>query len=159
MYGVAGNVNLVPDNTEIWNFNSLVEDYRFLNLLPPNNLGAASEYEFDNKYYEYIFTNNDTFVRFMNMIKCLYDGKNVYLIVYGDDYWSDNIVQSLLKLIQQRYGINATLVNTVEDVIYASNSKFDPYFGIANLDQDLDRYEFLYNKVQLMDNGGVVKAL
>lgn len=125
------------------NINSLAERYSHvkLNLLPPNSLGANTEKDFDIKYMEWIFGNNEIFISFMDILICLYHGYNVFLII-TDEGWSDMLVESLLKLIQQRYGINAVSIKSLEDLQYAEDSIFEPY-GLINLDQDLERYAYL----------------
>ena len=125
------------------NINSLAERYNRikLNLLPPNSLGANTEKDFDIKYMEWIFSNNAIFISFMSILVHLYNGYDVFLII-TDEGWSDMLVESLLKLIQQRYGINAVSIKSLEDLQYAEDSIFEPY-GLVNLDQDLERYTYL----------------
>lgn len=125
------------------NINSLAERYSHvkLNLLPPNSLGANTEKDFDIKYMEWIFSNNAIFISFMSILVHLYNGYDVFLII-TDEGWSDMLVESLLKLIQQRYGINAVSIKSLEDLQYVEDSIFEPY-GLINLDQDLERYAYL----------------
>jgi len=141
--------NIVVDNCRVINFSSLVEGYPDAKLLPPNNLGAVNEYDFDVKYMHYILDIDANFINFMNIIMELYYGNNdVYLIISEDD-WSSVLIDSLLKLIQQRYGINGILINSYEDYIYekvisGNISEFNPDYGIPNLMIDKERYIYLY---------------
>lgn len=129
-------------NTIIFNFTSLAERYpNRLDLIPPNSLGANTERDFDINYMNWIFYNNAQFVALMQIINNLYNGMDVFLAISKDD-WSMMTVESLLKLIQQRYGINSIIINTYEDLEYAEDSVFEPY-GLLNLDQDLERYQFI----------------
>ena len=143
-------------NTKIYNFSSLREGFPRLNLMPPYSLGANSEYDFDVKYMNYILQNDLIFMNFMTIILEIYNGNNVYLLVSEDD-WSMMLIDSLMKLIQQRYGINGILVNTLEDYVYARDESFTDY-GVINLDQDKERYAYLDQKYKMMggeSNGSV----
>ena len=149
-----GNHLNIPSECRIINFSSLVEGYPDANLLPPNKLGAANEYEFDIRYMHYIMDIDCNFINFMNIIMEIYYGNDVYLIISEDD-WSNLLIESLLKLIQQRYGLNAILLNSNEDYMYeklynVNSTDFNPGYGLANLLIDKDRYVYLYeyNKVK-----------
>ena len=150
MYGNAQAADMVVDNadTMVYNITSLNERYRNarLDLLPPNSLGANSEYDYDLKYMEWVFANDGVFINFMKIILDLYNGLNVFLVTTSED-WSDMMVESLLKLIQQRYGVNSVAINTPEDLYYAEDAGFDPNYGLINLDQDLARYQYLVGRL------------
>ena len=151
-----GDFNLIPKDEpySIFNFTSLVEGYQDSHLIPPNNLGAISEYDFDMRYMHYIMDHDGNFVNFMNIVNEIYYGHNVFLIISYND-WSINLVESLLKLIQQRYGINATNVITPDDVYYAEDVQFDSYYGINNFDIDKERYVRLYEFFRVQNTGRV----
>jgi hypothetical protein len=85
-------------------------------------------------------------MNFMRPITDLYNGLNVFFVITHED-WSDMMVESLMKLIQQRYGINAVSINTPEDLYYAAESGFDPSYGLINLDQDLARYQYIIGRL------------
>ena len=143
MYGNYQSANMVCNNTDtsrliIYNFSSLNERYQKLYLIPPNYLGANNEYDFDIKYMNWIFSNDNVFVEFMKIIMNLYTANDVFLVISQDDEWSRILIESLLKLIQQRYGINAIEINDINDLYIANNVEFEDY-GIINLDMDKQR--------------------
>lgn len=142
LYGTIGAIQYIPPQTHVWNFTGLAERYPSLRLLPPRDLGASNEYEFDTKYYQYIMEMDITFMDFMLIIIDLYQGNTVYLIT-SEDLWSQILIESLLKMIQQRYGINGTKICNEEDIFYAEESDFVPGYGLYNLDQDKERYSYL----------------
>jgi hypothetical protein len=151
MYGnglIMKDILEIPQ-TKVYNFSSLREGFPRLNLMPPRTLGANTEYEFDVKYMQYIIGNDIVFMNFMTIILDLYNGFNVYLLVDEDEYWSNMLVDSLMKLIQQRYGINGVCVNCLEDFQYAKEDYFADY-GILNLDQDKERYTYLDQQYKMM---------
>jgi hypothetical protein len=150
-----GNYQNIPEDCIVFNFCGLIEKYQSCNLIPPNNLGAVSEYDFDLRYMHWIIDNDSNFTNFMNIIMQLYYGKNVYLITSdNNDDWSNALKESLLKLIQQRYGIEAVEVDCLDDIVYAKDCEFSEY-GIINLDQDKERYLYLYESYRI-SNGGQV---
>lgn len=163
-YGNKDNI-IIDGNCRVVNFSSLVEGFPDAKLLPPNNLGAVNEYDFDVKYMHYIMDININFINFMNIIMELYYNNNdIYLIISEDD-WSSILIDSLLKLIQQRYGINGILINSYEDYIYekvynTSISEFDSGYGIPNLMIDKERYIYLYELMRAKNGeGGNIEQL
>lgn len=144
-YGTAQNIQ---DQCLVLNFTSLIQGYRRWELLPPNNaICISSEYEFDIAYMHYILDNDITFIEFFQMIRMLYIGIDIYLII-SEDNWCEMILESLLKLIQQRYGYNATKVNCLEDVIYTDCSQFNTEYGVANYDMDSERFDILTARLE-----------
>ena len=149
--GMAIKDILEIPNTKVYNFSSLREGFPRLNLMPPHNLGANSEYDFDVKYMEYILGNDLIFMNFMVIMIELYNGNNVYLMVSNDE-WSCLLIDSLMKLIQQRYGINGARIENMEDYSYANESTFTDY-GIFNMDQDKERYTYLDQSYKMKGAG------
>jgi hypothetical protein len=148
-----GNFRNVPDNDKflIYNFCSLVDGYESLGLVPPNNLGAIDGYDFDVKYYNYIMGIDMNFARLMNaIIVPLSSGADIYLITEDRNDWAYNVTESLMKLIQQRYGIVGVEINDPIDFENAEDIGFDPNYGIYNLDQDVDRFTYYCNMMQII---------
>lgn len=149
-----GNARNIQDQCVILNFTSYIEGYRRLYLLPPNSLGASSEYQFDQLYMQYIFSNDSIFFEFFSLITLLNEGKDIYIIVSDDD-WSQMLIESLLKLIQQRYGYNGQRVNCFDDVIYSTPVEFNKSWGILNYDEDAERYATIVKMIELAQKGHV----
>lgn len=153
MYLFYGNSNMVkqlPMGFKIYNFNSLNEGGIPLNLMPPNLLGAINEYDFDCKYANFIMSNEGIFLNLMNMIMDLYNNINVFVMVQYDEEsffnsdnpaWNTILIESFFKFIQQRYGLNGALINTIDDITGASETAFTDY-GLFNLDLDKDIWSF-----------------
>lgn len=143
MYGDSSNI---INTGQIFNITSLINGYNRLDLLyPPYGFIRSDNRDFDMSYYNYIMNNDNVFVQFFNIVYNLYLGNDVYLIISMDN-WSINIIEAILKIIQQRYGYDGVLINDYSDYLYFSNSKtfgFDNGFGLMNLDKDLDRYIYL----------------
>ena len=159
MYGFdnSGVLNIdIPDGV-LFNLTSKKEGFVTLPLLiPPNNIGRFTDRDFDIAYAQYVMNNDNVFCQFFQIIYNLYIGKDVFILVSSED-WSENILESLLKLIQQRYGYNAVLISENDDYIFAKNSmidqKFAPGYGMFNLDQDKERFSYIMESYRLNNNG------
>lgn len=152
-----GNSNNIIDSGLVFNLTSLKMGYiNLTKLIPPNQLGLFTGRDFDLAYANYLMSNDFIFKEFFDIVWSLYSGKDVYIIISDDD-WSENLVESLLKLIQQRYGYNATKINCEEDYWFAFNSKnlseFNPSYGILNLDIDKDRYTMIVESGRIKSGG------
>lgn len=141
----------------MYNLTSLKEGFITLKrLIPPNNIGYLADRDFDIAYANYIMNNNEVFCEFFQIIYNLYIGKDVF-ILYSDKDWSENLMESLLKLIQQRYGYNAVNINCEEDYIFAqcnlSTNGFAPGYGLYNLDIDKERFSYVMEDFRLKNKG------
>ena len=159
MYGPASAADIKFGGKGVmYNLSSMREGFISLQaLIPPNAIGRLTDREFDIAYANYIMSNDTLFCIFFQIIYNLYIGKDVFIIVSTED-WSENLLESLLKLIQQRYGYNAVLINTEADYLYAATSMnfgFAPGYGIFNLDQDKERFTTLIEQYRIANNGAL----
>lgn len=142
-----GNARNIQDQCVVLNFTSYIEGYRRLYLIPPNSLGASNDYQFDVLYMQYIFENDPIFFEFFSLMDLLNRGCDVYIIISDDD-WSIMLIESLLKLIQQRYGYNGQRVDCLDDVIYSVPGEFNREYGLYNYDIDSERYALLSKSME-----------
>ena len=159
MYGPASAADIKFGGKGVmYNLSSMREGFISLQaLIPPNTIGRLTDREFDIAYANYIMSNDTLFCIFFQIIYNLYIGKDVFIIVSTED-WSENLLESLLKLIQQRYGYNGVLINTEADYLYAvtsMNFEFAPGYGIFNLDQDKERFTTLIEQYRIANNGAL----
>ena len=159
MYGPASAADIKFGGKGVmYNLSSMREGFISLQaLIPPNTIGRLTDREFDIAYANYIMSNDTLFCIFFQIIYNLYIGKDVFIIISTED-WSENLLESLLKLIQQRYGYNSVLINTEADYLYAANSMnfgFAPEYGIYNLDQDKERFTTLIEQYRIANNGAL----
>lgn len=131
-----------------YNLSSYYNDAPTLDaLIPtPNNIpsnviiGDATDPIFDIEYHNYIINSQPAFMEFMSIIVPAYTSPDTMVqIMIRSSNIRDVITESLLKLIQQRYGYNACIVNEVEDFLYTTESDFS-IPGLFTLDQDLARW-------------------
>lgn len=140
------------NKTIVFNVSSLYHGYIDLTCLVtsiapinhssmPTNVFVDS-LDFDMQYANAIMNNNTLFEAFMNIVMNAYEGYTVIVLVYREPY-RDAILESLIKLIQQRYGYNSWIVSDIDDISCLKESAFNP-MGLMTLDQDIRRYETLY---------------
>ena len=143
MYGESYHI---PDRCVVFNITSMREDLPKLNLIPPEYVGRLNSRDFDIAYMNYIFGYDPAFAEFFQIINNLYMGNDVYLVMTAGQDWSENLLESILKIIQQRYGYNAVRIYTPDDYIQAQNTRmqFDPTYGLMNLDADKQRYAMMF---------------
>lgn len=150
-YGIADLARFVEGpKCRIYSFTSFAERYpRLQTLIPPNFLGASSEKDFDINYMHYVFDVDTNFFEFMNcIVEPLYQGMDVYLCIANNE-WSEIMIESLLKMIQQRYGYNATRIEHINDLFNAEITDFEPTYGLMNLDEDNKRFAYLVTQNEL----------
>lgn len=134
-----------------YNLSSYYSDVPTLNMLIPSSEYIAEELMegdcslpvFDIEYHKFIFENNEAFMQFMNLIIPVFGSPEVLVqILINQSEFRDIITESLIKLIQQRYGYNAYIVNEVDDFLYTEESSMS-IPGLFIMDQDLYRWRSL----------------
>lgn len=122
------------------NYNSYIIGFPDSGIMPsPIPIQQYNDYEFDIAYADYIIRNDNVFCSFFNnIINPLQSGSNVFMISDNSNY-EINLPESLLKLIQQRYGYNGSIINEPVDICTISESSFS-IPGLYNFDQDMIRY-------------------
>ena len=100
---------------------------------------------FDIAYHRYLLDNNVTFNEFMSIvIPANMNPDCLIQVLIKQSEFRDVVTESLLKLIQQRYGYNCYIVNEVEDFIYTDESDFS-IPGLFAFEQDRARWFALNN--------------
>lgn len=148
----TSNINILQHipNAVVYNLSSyhsgyqdvtkLITSIRIVNptQMPTNEFIYSPQ--FDGMYANTIFQSNELFY---DLIKIMVNAMefNVVILVSHDPY-RDAITESIIKLIQVRYGYNCWEVEDVEDLDCLKESFFTPY-GILTLDQDKKRLDTL----------------
>lgn len=131
-----------------YNLSSYYNDAPTLNALVPFPqyipqdvlLGDTTDPVFDIEYHKYIFESQQAFMEFMSiMVPAFTSPDTLVHIMIKQSNFRDVIMESLIKLIQQRYGYNVCIVNEVDDFLYTEESDFS-IPGLFALDQDLARW-------------------
>lgn len=96
-------------------------------------------YHLDQMYADILMQDPTKFIQLMTIVRDLYFGKHVILLVYQEEQVFDGLTESLCKFIQQRYGYNYQILNSPEDFNPNDLSSFS-VSGIMNFDQDNARF-------------------
>jgi len=119
----------------------------------------SEEKSFDMWYYDYVLNDTTACSSLMMILQSLYDGKDVYVCIA--DYVTDSFIsvlnESFMKLIQARYDIKYSIINTAEDFYYINKDGcvFNSVNGIYNFDADRNRFMQLSEEQRIM-SGGVI---
>ena len=101
-----------------------------------------SDKSFDMWYINYIFSPGSVaFLDFFSIIMHIYNGANVFVLIDDTNDVFELIKESVIKIIQQRYGINSLCVYDDSDftIMESEDSDFSIQ-GLYNFDADRNRY-------------------
>lgn len=134
-----------------YNLSHYYAEMPMLNLLVPSSefisedilTGDCATTDFDREYHNFILSNDAAFCQLMSIIVPVYMQPDtlVHIAILYNDY-TIAFVESLIKLIQQRYGYNSYFINDVEDFLYITEPEFS-IPGLFVLDQDLARWRMM----------------
>ena len=140
--------------TIILNLSSLYSGYTDISNLitkiaPINNSGLpipefVNSYMFDMQYASCIFNDPILYPSFMDIMIRAYEGYIVCILVQRDPY-RDAIMESLIKLIQQRYQYNCWIIEDESDIDVLSEKMMYPA-GLLQLDADINQYNKMCSK-------------
>lgn len=167
---IFGPYRAIPkeDNFIIFNLTSLNQSIPRLQglFVTPNipyldNLELREQYEkdFDLWYMSYVLEDPIACSSLMAILNELYSNHNVYICIsdYSSDPTISMINESFMKILQQRYDIEYSIINEPEDYYYIKKDgcAFQSIQGIQTF--DMDRIDFLkITEVQKIRIGGGV---
>ena len=154
MYGSRVPFNIDSD-TYVYNLASFIEGpIKLRSLIPPEEIGRLVDYDFDINYANFIMGNNDAFIELYTLMLQLQLGKDIFILVSDTD-WTENLVESLFKFIQQRYGYDGIRINNEEDYNHFKDKVYDfnTGYGLYNLDSDRDRYSYIVESRRIASGG------
>lgn len=144
---VFGPYRAIPQGQgfTVFNFTSMTQDVpRLPGLLIDFQTPIYDEYQFDLWYYNYILDNVLPFSSLMKIMISLYETGRVYVCIndYTSDYFTSLLNESLMKMIQQRYGVMCNVINNPEDIDYIQKDgpEFQTKEGIDAFDHDKEQY-------------------
>lgn len=140
-----------PDNMVIFNFSSYKEGFNRLTGLNPLNyypIGISTTYEFDLWYANFIINNSDSYKEFIDIMRYLYNGVDVCILVDLNLEFSNLLIESLSKFISERYGYVSNIIKDIDDVNYLKNGEFT-VSGLLLLDKEFDKYIYTYGSNSL----------
>lgn len=130
---------LPPKPMEVYNLTSLYEGFYRLNLVPPFSIFDDCSNNLDLLYMNWIFSYQPAYNDFMSLLLKIQQGIDICILVIEDDSF-DMINESLQKLLSERYGIIANIINCLEDWEYIQDVGPRQPEHILNMDFDRDKY-------------------
>lgn len=124
---------------EVYNLTSLYEGFYRLQLIPPFEIFDNCTNDFDVMYMNWIFNYEPAYLDFMNIIYKISQGIDICILIADIDRF-DIVIESLHKLLSQRYGIIGNIVNTIDDWDECTDIGPRNVGHLYNLDQDLENY-------------------
>ena len=125
------------------NFNTLFESIPQLMWLNPYRMnqynGNTNCYEFDIWYANYIGTNQNAFREFIDIMRDIYNGANVWILCDFSTETGYNVIESLIKYITEQYGYTCNVCITPDDTENLVEGDFSP-LGIQAFDSHLESY-------------------
>ena len=135
--------------TYVYNLSSAIYGFKELNGLI-NNMSQVfnkpiediDTLQFDVTYANTILNTPYRFADLFRMIYGTFEG-NIVVVLIFHDFYRDAILESLIKLIQQRYTINPWIINEIDDLQCVCEDS--PLVqGILNYNDDVSRIRSLY---------------
>lgn len=161
VFGSSNNIGLndwtiravEEGNLKIFNLCSMSEKgeglFSLIPLFTSNMYDPEREKEFDLAYANYIMNEDNAFMDLMKIIYPEYANSSENIIIYimvNFDEIRVTVIESLVKFIQQRYGINCNIIYDPMDWEAVVPSEFH-ITGLYNLDQDKERYSELLKDI------------
>lgn len=94
---------------------------------------------FDNQYSCYITNNIILFTKLLMVVSNSYEG-NISIVLIQHDIYRDAITESIIKLIQQRYGYMSWVIDDMDDIPALRELPPTP-FGLEVLYNDLKTFD------------------
>lgn len=111
-----------------------------LSLLKQSEYGDGEVLLFDQAYAHQLLAHEPSFLDLMRVLCNIEYYEEIMLISnYTNDFMMP-IIDSLLKFIYERYGLDAFIINTIDDIDNLSSSQFFSQLQYMNLSNDIQRY-------------------
>lgn len=134
-----------------YNFYSLIQYGIMLNELMPIDLLRDLHYndesfDFDRAYANKLLSHEPTFIQLMTLLHDIELRDETILLSNYTNEQMMPIIDSLLKFIYERYGIDSFIINTIEDIDHFTSSEFASQYHYQTFVSDVQRYYKLTKK-------------
>lgn len=118
-------------------------------IAPINNTGMimpefVQSVNFDIQYATALSNDPNLFCKLLLPLSEIYEGSIAILLVQRDSY-RDAIMESIIKFVQQRYGLISWIVEGPDDILCIKECPLTPY-GLVNLTNDIKRFDTMYSE-------------
>lgn len=127
----------------VLNFNTMLENCQPLHYLNPYRFNQYAYntncIEFDMWYVDYIGNTPAAFKEFISLMRNVYNGYDVWVLVDFSTETATNVIETLIKYILEQYGYVSNVVHTPDDLCNLVEGEFSP-IGIQMLDAHMENY-------------------
>ena len=155
VFGPYDCMMFTSETFAIYNLTSYKEGFPRIDPINPltyYNNGISASYEFDMWYANFLINNPDSYRCFLDIMRQLYNGMNVWILIDPRIEFSMVLVESLEKFILERYGYVSNIIRDPEDVFYLKEGTFDPK-GFLLIDRELESYLRIFGYRSLPSDG------
>lgn len=139
----------------VYNFMCLTNIGRYVNdMFPPKQMleffrnADMGSSEFDTHYANYILSEENAFVAFMDVMMGQYYGGNAFVLYDDNSPLVENLVDSISKLIELRYGLVPKIVHDEMDLMFLDDDSGMSPQGYEVFMMDKERYTMLVTDPQ-----------
>ena len=143
-------VPISPDDLcpVILNLSSFIEGYPTISQLNPLTYfpqGISYVEDFDEWYMRFILTNKEAYKAFLDIMRPLYNGADVCILINPNNEFSNRLVDSLISFIYKRYEYVSNLLigYDLDDIDTLKEGTFSAS-GIHLLDEEFKIYANTY---------------
>lgn len=126
--------------------NNLIPVPNVMILLRESDYGDGDSLLFDQAYANQLTVHEPSFIDLMSLLCNIEYQDEVILMSNYNNRVIMPILDSLLKFIQEKYGIDSYLINAIDDIDDLNSSEFASPFQYQTFVSDLQKYYKLINQ-------------
>lgn len=120
--------------------NNLMPLQNVINLTKQSNFSDVDSLEFDKAYARQLEAHEPTFIDLMSLLSNIEIYEEIILLSNYTNEFMMPILDSLLKFIYEKYGLDSYIINTLDDIDSLSTSSFASHLQYMNFTTDLQKY-------------------
>ena len=127
-------------------YNSTMIGKNIAGMIPPQQLmsvlinNVIDKETFDYEYCTYLINDQNAFVSFMDIMMSHYYNGNTFVLYDDENSWVVGLVEIIIQLLYQRYGIVCPIVNEPMDLYWVDEDFILTPEGNHMFDMDKERY-------------------
>ena len=136
--------------------NNLTPLPNVMKLLQNSNFGDDNTRDFDIAYANQLCSYQPSFIDIMQIMGSLQFSEETFLLCDIKHPNSINIIDSLMKFLQERYSINLFMIQDLIDIDNTKTTDFQSEEGYQQFISDLDKYKTQYFTSKQLENEVIV---
>ena len=151
----------------VYNFICLTNIGGYVNdMFPPKQMleffrnADMGSPEFDTHYANYIISEEKSFIAFMDIMMGQYYGGNSFVLYDDNSPLVENLVDSICKLIELRYGIVPRIIHEELDLFFLGDDTVMTPQGLQVFMVDKERYtQLVTDPTEIMQNSSIMEDI